>query len=70
MEREEIMADVVDESGETKYAPELPSKNLPTVEYRDLPEPIKKIIGASAIILATAIRSGEFVLWPYIRLQG
>jgi hypothetical protein len=50
---------------------ELPSKNLPAVESRDLPEPVpfRKVVGASVIILATAIGSGEFVLWPYITSQ-
>ena len=50
---------------------ELPSKNLPAVETRDLPEPVpfRKVAGASVIILATAIGSGEFVLWPYITSQ-
>jgi hypothetical protein len=50
---------------------ELPSKNLPAVETRDLPEPVpfRKVVGASVIILATAIGSGEFVLWPYITSQ-
>ena len=50
---------------------ELPSKHLPAVETRDLPEPVpfRKVVGASVIILATAIGSGEFVLWPYITSQ-
>ncbi len=50
---------------------ELPSHNLPAVETRDLPEPVpfRKVAGASVIILATAIGSGEFVLWPYITSQ-
>src|SRR5918997_3039860 len=50
---------------------ELPSKNLPATETRDLPEPVpfRKVVGASVIILATAIGSGEFVLWPYITSQ-
>jgi hypothetical protein len=50
---------------------ELPSKYLPGVETRDLPEPVpfRKVVGASVIILATAIGSGEFVLWPYITSQ-
>ena len=50
---------------------ELPSKHLPAVETRDLPEPLplKKVAGASVILLATAIGSGEFVLWPYITSQ-
>jgi hypothetical protein len=50
---------------------ELPSHYLPAVETRDLPEPVpfRKVVGASVIILATAIGSGEFVLWPYITSQ-
>ncbi|TWF81675.1 hypothetical protein FHX44_117620 [Pseudonocardia hierapolitana] len=49
----------------------LPSKYLPAVEFRDLPEPVplRKVAGASVIILATAIGSGEIVLWPYITTQ-
>ncbi len=56
---------------EGRFASEIPSKYLPPVEYRDLPEPVglRKIIGASVIILATAVGSGEFVLWPYITSQ-
>lgn len=56
---------------EKNYAPEIPSTNLPPVEYRDLPEPkrLGQIVGASVIILATAVGSGEFVLWPYITSQ-
>jgi hypothetical protein len=52
-------------------AQEIPSKNLPPVPYRDLPEPLplKKIVGASVILLATSIGSGEFVLWPFIASQ-
>jgi hypothetical protein len=50
---------------------ELPSQYLPAVETRDLPEPVpfRKVVGASVIILATAIGSGEFVLWPFITSQ-
>jgi hypothetical protein len=37
-------------------------------EYRDLPEPLplRKLIGASVILMATALGSGELILWPYI----
>jgi Amino acid permease len=51
--------------------PTLPSKYLPPVEFRDLPEPVplRKVTGASVIILATAIGSGEIILWPYITTQ-
>jgi hypothetical protein len=56
---------------EGTVATEVPSKNLPAVTYRDLPEPVplRRVAGASVIILATAIGSGEFVLWPYITSQ-
>ena len=52
-------------------APELPSKFLPGVTYRSIPEsrPFRKIFGASVILTATAIGSGEFVLWPYLTSQ-
>jgi hypothetical protein len=64
------MADTTQRSSE--LASELPSNNvLPAVEYRDLPEPqsLRKYMGASVIILATALGSGELILWPYITTQ-
>ncbi len=71
MEREGIMADLVGRSEERAHAPRSPSDTLPPMEFRDLPEPVplRRIVGASVIILATAIGSGEFVLWPYITTQ-
>ena len=55
----------------SNIATEIPSKHLPAVEYADLPEPLpmKKVIGPSVLLLAGAIGSGEFVLWPYITSQ-
>ncbi|PXY22163.1 Nramp family divalent metal transporter [Prauserella muralis] len=49
----------------------LPGKHLPPVELANLPEPVplRRITGASVIILATAIGSGEMILWPYITSQ-
>ncbi|GAB2750679.1 hypothetical protein GCM10027174_26640 [Salinifilum aidingensis] len=49
----------------------LPAKHLPGVSPHDLPEPVRlrRITGASVIILATALGSGEYVLWPYITSQ-
>ena len=46
----------------------IPDKYLPAVESRDLPEPVpfRKVMGASVIILATALGSGELIIWPYI----
>jgi hypothetical protein len=56
-------------SGEV--AAELPSKQVAPAYYADLPEPIplKKVLGPSVLLLAGAIGSGEFVLWPYITSQ-
>jgi len=50
---------------------ELPSKYLPPAEVRELPEPegLRKYMGASVIITATALGSGELILWPYITTQ-
>lgn len=63
------MADVVERPREVSF--ELPDKYLPGVESRDLPEPqsLRKYLGASVILLATALGSGELVLWPFITAQ-
>ncbi len=52
-------------------AHEIRSKNVAPVKYVDLPEPLplKRVIGPSVLLLAGAIGSGEFVLWPYITSQ-
>jgi len=59
------------EGGGANHATELPSKHVAPVEYADLPEPLplKKVIGPSVLLLAGAIGSGEYVLWPYITSQ-
>ena len=38
------------------------------LEYADLTEPLplKNVLGPSVLLLAGAIGSGEYVLWPYI----
>lgn len=53
------------------FAPEIPSKHVAPVEYADLPEPLplKRVLGPSVVLLAGAIGSGEYVLWPYITSQ-
>ena len=55
----------------SNLATELPSRHVAAVEYADLPEPLpmKKVLGPSVLLLAGAIGSGEFVLWPYITSQ-
>ena len=64
------MAEANDQQAGT-IAPEIPSRNLPPVSYRDLPEPVplRRIVGMSVILLAAALGSGEYVLWPYITSQ-
>jgi hypothetical protein len=55
----------------TISATPLPTKYLPAAELRDLPEPkrLRNYLGASVILSATALGSGETVLWPYITSQ-
>jgi hypothetical protein len=49
----------------------VPSRVLPAIGSQDLPEPIpvRQLLGASVVILATALGSGEFIIWPYITTQ-
>jgi Mn2+/Fe2+ NRAMP family transporter len=49
----------------------VPSRVLPAIGSQDLPEPVPvgKLFGASVIILATAMGSGELIIWPYITTQ-
>lgn len=53
------------------FAPEISSKHLPPVTYRDLPEPasLRRILGPGVILAAAGIGSGEYVLWPYVSQQ-
>ena len=57
--------------GEASTAAEIPDKYVAAVEYTDLPEPLpmKKVLGPSVLLLAGAIGSGEYVLWPSIASQ-
>jgi len=64
----------VDRAGERpeeSFAPEISSKHLPPVTYRDLPEPVslRRIIGPGVVLAAAGIGSGEYVLWPLIAAQ-
>jgi len=49
-------------------APEIPSRHLPAVTYRPMPEPppFRKVVGPGVILIAGAIGSGEFIFWPYL----
>jgi hypothetical protein len=48
----------------TKYHPE------PKVEDLPEPQPLRTYLGASVILLATALGSGELIIWPYITSQA
>lgn len=49
----------------------VPTRTLPPIGSQDLPEPVPlgKLVGASVVILATALGSGELIIWPYITTQ-
>jgi hypothetical protein len=66
------MAETTSREGGADAGWNLPTKHLPPpLGSRDLPDPLplRKIVGASVIILATALGSGELILWPYIVTQ-
>ena len=65
------MSETTERGDDSNLATELPSRHVAAVEYADLPEPlpIRKVIGPSVLLLAGAIGSGEYVLWPYITSQ-
>jgi hypothetical protein len=48
----------------TKYLPELKVEDLPE------PQPLRAYMGASVILLATALGSGELIIWPYITARA
>jgi hypothetical protein len=49
-----------------------PSRYLPPVTYRDLPEPLslRRVLGPGVIAAGIGLASGEFILWPYITSQA
>jgi hypothetical protein len=50
----------------------IPHKNLPPLEYRDMPKaiPWKAMIGPSIILAGLSLGSGEFMLWPHITYKA
>lgn len=61
------MTESAERRGE-EFASEVPSRHLPAVPYRDLPEalPLRKVIGPGVISIGIGLASGEFIIWPYI----
>lgn len=54
------------------FTPTVPSRVLPPVTIRDLPEPPSntwRIIGPGLVGAGVGLASGEFILWPYIASQ-
>jgi Mn2+/Fe2+ NRAMP family transporter len=58
-------------AGDAQEGWNIPSRTLPPIGSQDLPEPVplRKLVGASVVLLATALGSGEFIIWPYITTQ-
>jgi hypothetical protein len=65
--------DIQEGPGETgaAVATTFPSKYLPPVTYRDMPEslPLRKVLGPGVIAAGIGLASGEFILWPYLTSQ-
>jgi hypothetical protein len=61
-----------EETTRERFTPPLPTKNLPPVEIREMPEPpasIWRIVGPGVVGAGVGLASGEFILWPYISSQ-
>jgi hypothetical protein len=58
-------------AGDVQEGWNVPTGRLPAIGSQDLPEPIpvRQLLGASVVILATALGSGEFLIWPWITTQ-
>ena len=56
------------ESAGGPFSPDVPSKVLPPVPLKDLPEapPLRRVLGPGIILVATALGSGEYVIWPFV----
>jgi hypothetical protein len=62
------MSTTVDRPADGRFSRDIPSEVLGPVPIKDLPEPLplRKVLGPGVILLATALGSGEYVLWPFI----
>jgi hypothetical protein len=51
-----------------EFAEMAPSRNVPAMPYRDMPEPLPlaKMLGPSVILAGLGVGSGEYILWPFI----
>jgi hypothetical protein len=51
-----------------EFAEMAPSRNVPAMPYRDMPEPLPlgKMLGPSVILAGLGVGSGEYILWPFV----
>jgi hypothetical protein len=58
--------------GTDRVAEEIPSRNLPPVTFRDMPNPLPlwKLLGPGVIMVGIGMAAGEFIIWPYVTLVG
>src|SRR5918997_4897729 len=51
-----------------EFAEMVPSRNVPAMPYRDMPEPLSlgKMLGPSVILAGLGVGSGEYILWPFV----
>jgi uncharacterized protein YhhL (DUF1145 family) len=67
-----VARELQQEPGEAgAVATTFPSRYLPPVTYRDLPDalPLRRVLGPGVIAAGIGLASGEFILWPYITSQ-
>ena len=62
------MSTIVERPPRRRFSRDIPSAVLPPVPLKELPEPLplRKVLGPGVILVATALGSGEYVLWPFI----
>jgi hypothetical protein len=50
------------------FAETVPSRNLPPMTYKDMPQPLSlgKILGPGIILAGLGVGSGEMILWPFL----
>ena len=67
MQREETLTTTERPPG-GRFSRDIPEQVLGPMPIKELPEPLplRKVLGPGVILVATALGSGEYVLWPYI----
>jgi hypothetical protein len=51
-----------------EFAETAPSRNLPPMPFKDMPQPLSlgKILGPGIVLAGLGVGSGEMILWPFI----